>query len=47
VRYYTVKYIEILGEIFLIFKEIQKGAGARSNMRKGFLIYSMRKFANI
>jgi hypothetical protein len=30
---------------FLIYKEIQKGSGAKSYMRKGFLIYDeMRKF---
>jgi hypothetical protein len=30
---------------FLIFKEIQLGSGAKSYMRKGFLIYEvMRKF---
>ncbi len=45
--YYTVKNIELMGEIFLIYKEIQKEAGANSFMRKGFLINSMRKFANI
>jgi hypothetical protein len=33
-------------KIFLINKEIQKGAGAKSHMRKSFLIY-MRKCANI
>jgi hypothetical protein len=26
-------------EIFLIYKEIQMGSGAKSYMRKGFLIY--------
>ncbi len=26
-------------KIFLIFKEIQMGSGAKSYMRKGFLIY--------
>jgi hypothetical protein len=26
-------------KIFLIYKEIQSGAVAKSNMRKGFLIY--------
>jgi hypothetical protein len=32
-------------QIFLIFKEIQSGATAKSNMRKGFLIYEeMVKF---
>ncbi len=32
-------------KIFLIYKEIQMGSGAKSNMRKGFLIYKeMRKF---
>jgi hypothetical protein len=34
-------------EIFLIYKEIQIGSVAKSNMRKGFLIYCMRKCANI
>jgi hypothetical protein len=30
---------------FLIYKEIQSGAVAKSNMRKGFLIYEeMRKY---
>jgi hypothetical protein len=32
-------------EIFLIYKEIQSGAVAKSDMRKGFLIYEeMRKY---
>jgi hypothetical protein len=32
-------------KIFLIYKEIQTGAVARSYMRKGFLIYEeMRKY---
>jgi hypothetical protein len=32
-------------KIFLIFKEIQNGAVAKSYMRKGFLIYEeMRKY---
>jgi hypothetical protein len=32
-------------EIFLIYKEIQMGAVAKSYMRKGFLIYEeMRKY---
>jgi hypothetical protein len=26
-------------KIFLIYKEIQMGSGAKSNMREGFLIY--------
>jgi hypothetical protein len=26
-------------KIFLIYKEIQKGSGAKSYMRKGFLIF--------
>jgi hypothetical protein len=31
-------------QIFLIYKEIRSGAVAKSNMRKGFLIYEeMRK----
>jgi hypothetical protein len=32
-------------QIFLIYKEIQMGSGAKSYMRKGFLIYEeMREF---
>jgi hypothetical protein len=32
-------------KIFLIYKEIQRGSGAKSYMRKGFLIYEeMRKY---
>ncbi len=32
-------------KIFLIYKEIQMGSGAKSYTRKGFLIYEkMRKF---
>ncbi len=32
-------------KIFLICKEIQKGSGAKSYMRKGFLIYEkLRKY---
>jgi hypothetical protein len=32
-------------KIFLIYKEIQSGAVAKSTMRKGFLIYEeMRKY---
>ncbi len=35
-------------QIFLIFKEIQSGAVAKSYMRKGFLIYEeMRKYFSI
>jgi hypothetical protein len=34
-------------KIFLKYKEIQSGAVAKSYMRKGFLIYCMRKCANI
>jgi hypothetical protein len=34
-----------IGEIFLACKKIQKGLGAKSYMRKGFLIYEeMRKY---
>ncbi len=36
-----------LNQIFLKYKEIQSGAVAKSYMRKAFLIYSMRKCANI
>jgi hypothetical protein len=39
---YTVKKEK---KIFLIYKEIQSGAVAKSSMRKGFLIYKkMRKY---
>ncbi len=44
---YTVMYtlIKKTNQIFLIFKEIQSGAVAKSCMRKGFLIYEeMRKY---
>jgi hypothetical protein len=35
-------------QIFLIYKEVQSGPVAKSNMRKGFLIYEdMRKYLNI
>ncbi len=35
-------------KIFLIYKEIQSGAVAKSSMRKGFLIYKeMRKYCPI
>jgi hypothetical protein len=34
-------------QIFLIYKEIQSGAVAKSYMRKGFLIQYMRKCENI
>jgi hypothetical protein len=35
-------------QIFLIYKEIQNGAVAKSSMRKGFLIYEeMRKYFTI
>ncbi len=34
-------------KIFLIYKEIQSGAVAKSYVRKGFLILYMRKCANI
>jgi hypothetical protein len=35
-------------QIFLIYKEIQNGAVAKSYMRKGFLIYEeMRKYLAI
>jgi hypothetical protein len=34
-------------KIFLIYKEIQMGSGAKSYMTKGFLIYEeMRKYLN-
>jgi hypothetical protein len=42
-----ITLLKTLKEIFLIYKEVQQGAGAESYMRKGFPIYSMRKFANI
>jgi hypothetical protein len=34
-------------KIFLIYKEVQSGAVAKSSMRKGFLTYCMRKCAYI
>jgi hypothetical protein len=35
-------------KIFLIYKEIQMGSGAKSYMRKGFSLYEeMRKFVTI
>jgi hypothetical protein len=35
-------------KIFLLYKEIQMGSGAKSYMRKGFLIFvEMRKFFTI
>ncbi len=35
-------------DIFLIYKELQMGSGARSYMRKGFLIYEeMGKYLTI
>jgi hypothetical protein len=34
-------------KIFLIYKEIQMGSGAKSCMRNGFLILYMRKCRNI
>jgi hypothetical protein len=38
----------IKNQIFLIYKEIQNGAVAKSYMRKGFLIYEeMRKYLTI
>ncbi len=38
-------YVKKENQIFLICKEIQSGAVAKSNMRKGFLIYEeMRKY---
>jgi hypothetical protein len=37
-----------VNKIFLIYKEIQKGAVAKSNMRKGFLVNEeMRKYLTI
>jgi hypothetical protein len=42
--YYTVKKEK---KLVLIFKEIQKGSGVKSYMRKGLLIHEMRKCANI
>ncbi len=35
-------------QIFLIYKDIQNGAVAKSHMRKGFLIYEeMRKYFTV
>jgi len=45
VRLYTDKKEN---EFFTIFKDIQMGSGAKSYMRKGFLIYEeMRKYFTI
>ncbi len=44
---YNVKALHLKkgNKIFLIYKEIPMGAGAKSYMRKGFLIYEeMRKY---
>jgi hypothetical protein len=42
---YTVYNDKKENQIFLIYKEIQRGAVAQSYMRKGFLIYGeMRKY---
>jgi hypothetical protein len=40
--------IKKIKKIFLIYKEIQSGAVAKSYMRKGFIIYEeMRKYFHI
>jgi hypothetical protein len=46
---HTVHYTDKKeNKIFLIYKEIQMGSGAKSYMRKGFLIYEeMRKYFTI
>jgi hypothetical protein len=42
--FFTISYTDKKNQILLIYKEIQSGAVAKSNMRKGFLIYEeMRK----
>jgi hypothetical protein len=44
----TFRTDEKENKIFLIYKEIQNGAVAKSYMRKGFLIYEeMRKYLTI
>jgi hypothetical protein len=43
--FYSVLTDKKENKIFLIYKEIQSGAVAKSYMRKGFLIYEeMRKY---
>jgi hypothetical protein len=43
--YYTHTLIKKENKIFLIYKKIQMGSGAKSYMRKGFLIYEeMHKY---
>jgi hypothetical protein len=49
---YTVEVVDLSyterNQTFLIYKEIQSGAVAKSFMRKGFLIYEeMRKYFTI
>ncbi len=46
--YYQTSLIKKENKIFLIYKEIQNGAVAKSYMRKGFLIYEeMSKYLTI
>jgi hypothetical protein len=41
----SIRTVKKEKKIFIIYKEIQKGSGAKSRMRKGFLIYEeMRKY---
>jgi hypothetical protein len=45
IQYFTPHTDKKENKIFLIYKEIQMGAVAKSYMRKGFLIYEeMRKY---
>jgi hypothetical protein len=48
VKFYGSTLLKKENQIFLIYKEIQNGAVAKSYMRKGFLIYEeMRKYLAI
>jgi hypothetical protein len=46
---YSVQYTDKKeNTIFLIYKEMQMGSGAKSYMRKGFLIYEeLRKYEEV
>ena len=47
-RVFVSALIKKKNKIFLIYKEIQMGSGAKSYMRNGFLIYEeMHKFFTI
>ncbi len=48
INIYVIRTVKKEKNIFLIYKEIQKGSGAKSYMMKGFLTYEeMRKYSVI